>query len=192
MKMLAIIIMAFVTLSSCNMANDKTDNDTKINDKQNQQTEQQAKPNESEKINFIDESENEQPDIEANEVIGSVKLNKEMFLEKVWDYESNPETWIYKGDKPALIDFYADWCRPCKIAGPILDELAMEYSNDIYIYKIDTEVERELASVFGITGIPAFLYIPQNDKPIMTSGIAQTNEQTKQMFKENIQQYLLK
>ena len=190
--MLAIIIMVFVTLSSCNLANDKTDNDTKINDKQNQQTEQQAKPNESENINFIDESENEQPDIEANEVIGSVKLNKEMFLEKVWDYESNPETWIYKGDKPALIDFYADWCRPCKIAGPILDELAMEYSNDIYIYKIDTEVERELASVFGITGIPAFLYIPQNDKPIMTSGIAQTNEQTKQMFKENIQQYLLK
>jgi thioredoxin len=120
-----------------------------------------------------------------------IVLNKEAFIEKVWDYENFPDAWAYKGDKPAIIDFYADWCRPCKIAGPILEELAQEYANDIYIYKINTEVEQELASVFGISGIPAFLYIPQNSQPVMSSGIAQTEEETKQMFKENIEKILL-
>lgn len=192
MKMLAIIIMALVTLSSCNMANDKTENEIKSEKNQNHQTEQQAESNQDKDLSSIDENNTEKVSEETNEVAGTIKLNKQMFLEKVWDYETNPETWVYKGDKPALIDFYADWCRPCKIAAPILEELALEFSKDIYIYKIDTEVEKELATVFGITGIPAFLYIPQNDQPVMMSGIAQTDEQTKKMFKDNINQYLLK
>lgn len=122
---------------------------------------------------------------------GSVKLTKAMFLEKVWDYESSPKEWKYKGDKPALIDFYADWCGPCKTASPILEELSKEYKGKITVYKVDTEVERELSSVFGIQGIPAFLYIPLNGRPTMTSGIARTKEDTKKMFADNINKLLL-
>jgi thioredoxin len=112
-------------------------------------------------------------------------------LKQVWDYQSSPREWVYKGDKPALIDFYADWCGPCKIASPILDEISKEYSGKIYVYKIDTQVERELASVFGISGIPAFLYIPVDGKPVMMSGIARSKEDTKKMFIDNIEKYLL-
>ncbi|MDD4145401.1 MAG: thioredoxin domain-containing protein [Prolixibacteraceae bacterium] len=122
---------------------------------------------------------------------GSVKLTKDVFLKQVWDYQSSPREWVYKGDKPALIDFYADWCGPCKIASPILDEISKEYSGKIYVYKIDTQVERELASVFGISGIPAFLYIPVDGKPVMMSGIARSKEDTKKMFIDNIEKYLL-
>jgi thioredoxin len=122
---------------------------------------------------------------------GTVKLNKAKFLAEVWDYENSPKEWKYKGTKPALIDFYADWCGPCKIAAPILEELSGEYAGKITIYKIDTQVEQELASVFGISGIPAFLYIPLDGKPSMTSGIARSKEDTKKMFKENIDNMLL-
>jgi thioredoxin len=121
----------------------------------------------------------------------SVKLTKAVFLEKVWDYESSPQEWKYKGEQPALIDFYADWCGPCKTAAPILEEIAGEYKGKVTIYKIDTQVEQELAGVFGISGIPAFLYIPMNGKPTMTSGIARTKEDTKKMFTENIEKLLL-
>lgn len=122
---------------------------------------------------------------------GSVKLNKEKFLKEVWDYEASPKEWKYKGDKPALIDFYADWCGPCKTASPILEEISKEYAGKVIIYKIDTQVERELAGVFGVSGIPAFLYIPLDGKPSMTSGIARTKEDTKKMFIENINKILL-
>jgi thioredoxin len=122
---------------------------------------------------------------------GSILLSKNVFLEKVWDYNNSPQEWKYKGDKPAIIDFYADWCGPCKIASPILEEISNEYAGDIYVYKIDTEKEKELASVFGIRGIPAFLYIPVEGQPVMMSGIARTKEDTKKMFKDNIDKYLL-
>jgi thioredoxin 1 len=122
---------------------------------------------------------------------GSILLSKNVFLEKVWDYNNSPQEWNYKGDKPAIIDFYADWCGPCKIASPILEEISHEYAGKIYVYKIDTEKERELASVFGIRGIPAFLYIPVEGQPVMMSGIARTKEDTKKMFRDNINKYLL-
>lgn len=122
---------------------------------------------------------------------GTVKLTKAKFLAEVWDYENSPKEWKYKGDKPAMIDFYADWCGPCRTAAPILEDLSKEYADDITIYKIDTEVERELASVFGVSGIPAFLYIPVDGKPTMTSGIARTKDDTKKMFKDNIDKILL-
>ncbi len=122
---------------------------------------------------------------------GTVKLTKSKFLAEVWDYEKSPKEWKFKGTKPALIDFYADWCGPCRTAAPILEELAKEYNGKVVIYKIDTQVEQELAAVFGIQGIPAFLYIPVSGKPSMTSGIARTKEDTKKMFQENIESMLL-
>ena len=130
-------------------------------------------------------------DLESASNGKTVKITKEDFLKKVMDYEANPEEWIYKGDKPCLIDFYADWCGPCKIASPILEELAAEYKDKIVIYKVDTEVERELSSVFGIRSIPAFLFVPQSGKPTMSNGIARTPEDTKVMFRKMIDEILL-
>jgi len=121
----------------------------------------------------------------------SEKLTKALFVQKVWDFTKSPNDWKYLGSKPAIVDFYADWCGPCKIASPILDEIGSEYAGKILVYKINTDQERELAQVFGITGIPAFLYIPANGKPVMMSGIGRSKEETKKMFIENIEKYLL-
>jgi thioredoxin len=120
-----------------------------------------------------------------------VMLTKQDFLEKVMNYEKNQTEWVYEGDLPALIDFYADWCGPCRQAAPVLEELAKEYEGQIHIYKIDTQKEQELASVFGIQSIPAFLFVPQKGKPTMSNGIAQTPEATKEMFKKMIDELLL-
>lgn len=121
----------------------------------------------------------------------SEKLTKALFVQKVWDFTKSPNDWKYLGNKPAIVDFYADWCGPCKIASPILDEVGDEYAGKIQIYKVNTDQERELAQVFGITGIPAFLYIPASGKPVMMSGIGRSKEETKKMFIENIEKYLL-
>jgi thioredoxin len=99
----------------------------------------------------------------------TIKLNKQDFLEKVFNYEEKKE-WEFQGELPALIDFYADWCGPCKMVAPILEELSEEYKDKITIYKIDTEAEQELAAVFGIRSIPSLLFIPKNEKPQMAQG----------------------
>lgn len=121
----------------------------------------------------------------------TIQLTKASFLDQIMDYETNPQEWIYKGDKPGLVDFYADWCRPCKITSPILDELAKEYAGKINIYKIDVDKERELAAMFQVQSIPTFLFIPMEGQPTMSAGIAQTPEQTKEMFRQQIEQILL-
>lgn len=96
-------------------------------------------------------------------------LTKESFLEKVFDYENNQE-WNFKGDKPAIIDFYADWCGPCKMVAPIIEELSDKYEGQVDIYKIDTEAEQELSAVFGIRSIPSILFIPVDGQPQMAAG----------------------
>ena len=121
----------------------------------------------------------------------TVHLTKEDFLKKVMDYEKNTEKWVFEGDKPCLIDFYADWCAPCRMTAPILEELAKEYGDQINIYKIDTQAEQELAMIFGIQSIPTFLFCPMEGRPVMSSGIAQSVDQTKVMFKKQIDEILL-
>jgi thioredoxin len=96
-------------------------------------------------------------------------LTKETFQEKVFKYETNKE-WKFEGDKPCIIDFYADWCGPCKMVAPVLEELAKEYEGKIDIYKINTEDQQELAAAFGIRSIPSVLFCPKDDKPQMSMG----------------------
>ncbi len=109
-------------------------------------------------------------------------LTKETFKEKIFDYEKE-STWNYKGVKPALIAFYADWCMPCRMVAPILEDLAKEYEGKVDIYKVNTEQEYELASVFGIQSIPSLLFIPLEGQPQMALG-ALPKETFKKAFKE--------
>lgn len=99
-----------------------------------------------------------------------VHLTKVEFLEKVYNYEKNPSSWTYEGEKPAIVDFYADWCGPCKMVAPILEDLAVEYAGQIVIYKVNTDSERELSAVFGISSIPSLLFIPLTGTPQMAQG----------------------
>lgn len=112
-------------------------------------------------------------------------LTKETFLKNVFNYETSQD-WKYEGSMPAIIDFYADWCSPCKMVAPILEELADEYKDKIKIYKINTEQEQELASVFGIRSIPSLLFIPKEGQPQMAMGAL-----PKASFKEIIDNTLL-
>ena len=116
----------------------------------------------------------------------TINLTKAEFLSKVANYESNPQEWKYPGDKPAVVDFYASWCGPCKVIAPILEELAGEYRNSIYIYKIDIEQEEELAAAFGIRSIPTLLFVPMNGQPQMMQGAM-----SKAQLKEAIDKVLL-
>lgn len=99
----------------------------------------------------------------------TVKLSTEKFKQDVFDYTQHKE-WKYQGDKPAIIDFYADWCGPCQMVAPIFEELSDEYKDDIIIYKVDTEAEQELAGAFGIQSIPSILFIPMEGTPMMSRG----------------------
>jgi thioredoxin len=97
-------------------------------------------------------------------------LNKQNFLDKVFNYEENKE-WKFEGDKPCLIDFYADWCGPCKSLAPVLEELSKEYKDKVNIYKINTEEEQELSAAFGIKSIPSLLFCPMGEQPQMAQGV---------------------
>jgi len=101
------------------------------------------------------------------------KLTAESFQRLIWNYKSNPSEWVFIGDKPVIIDFYADWCRPCKLIAPIMDELSKEYQGKVRIYKINTDEQRELAGLFNINSIPAVMFIPKNGKPQMSVGALQ-------------------
>ncbi len=119
--------------------------------------------------------------------MGTIHLTKAEFLSKVANYEVNPTEWKYLGDKPCIIDFYASWCGPCKTIAPILEDLAKEYDGQIYIYKINTEEEQELAAAFGIRSIPTILFCPMTGAPQMAQGAL-----PKDAFKQAITDVLLK
>src|SRR4051794_13561426 len=112
--------------------------------------------------------------------MATIHLTQQDFKDKIFDYEKDQE-WKFSGTLPAIIDFYADWCGPCKAVAPVLEELSNEYEGKINIYKINTDIEQELAAVFSIQSIPTFLFIPQTGSPMLQRGAL-----PKQAFKEVI------
>lgn len=113
-------------------------------------------------------------------------LTYDTFLEKVWNFEENPQNWVYEGDVPALIDFYADWCAPCRKIAPIMDKLAKDYEGKVKIYKIDVDKEQKLASVFQVRSIPSILFTPVKGQPMMQAGAL-----TEEMYVKVIEEQLL-
>ncbi|ULB34713.1 thioredoxin [Proteiniphilum propionicum] len=135
----------------------------------------------------ITETKQETNTIKTENSMKTIHLTRADFMEKVANLEENPDKWVYLGDKPCIIDFYADWCGPCKMIAPILEELAVEYEDDIYIYKVDTEAEQQLAAEFGIRSIPSLLFCPMGESPQMAQGAL-----PKDAFKQAIDEVLLK
>ncbi len=160
-KIILMLMLATITFVSCGNSTDK---------------EKQTK--EEQKNSTINKKENK---------MKTINLSKSEFLTKVMNYEQNPQEWKYLGDKPCIIDFYADWCGPCKMVAPLLEELAKEYDGEIYVYKIDTEKEQELAQAFGIRSIPSLLFVPMNEQPQMVMGALPKSE-----LKKAIDDILLK
>ena len=141
---------------------------------------------------FIGKAEQRQPKEKADKVQPDslkgevIVMDKAMFLEKVCDYEHSQE-WKYLGKKPAIIDLYADWCGPCRMVAPIMKELAKEYADEIVIYKINVDKEKELAALFNATSIPLFVFIPLDEDPQLFRGAAD-----KATYKQAIDDFLLK
>lgn len=114
----------------------------------------------------------------AEEEIGLEHLNLDTFKAKVFDFENNAE-WQYSGELPAIIDFYADWCGPCKDIAPIMVELSEEYEDKLIVYKVDTDKQQQLAGMFGISSIPSILFIPMEGRPTMVTGAYPKSEMIK-------------
>lgn len=117
--------------------------------------------------------------------MATINLTADDFKEKIFDY-AKEEEWKYKGSLPAIIDFYADWCGPCKAVAPVLEELSNEYKDQLVIYKIDTDREQELSTLFGIQSIPTLLFVPVDGQPMMQKGAIPKNA-----FKQVIEERLL-
>jgi thioredoxin len=123
------------------------------------------------------------------QVVDQVKpehLTVETFKQKIYNYEKSPDNWVFEGDLPCVVDFYADWCKPCKLIAPIMEELAVDYKGKINVYKVNTEQQRELSTLFGIRSIPSVLFIPMKGKPQMSTGAL-----PKESFKQVIDEFLL-
>jgi thioredoxin len=182
------ILAAALMLVSCGNASEpQNDNVQSISANEQQQSEA---VNTSTPDQDIESHDNTNADKEtSNKTVNDkpVHLTKDEFLKNVMNYEVNKNVWKFEGDLPCIIDFYADWCRPCKIIAPIMDDLAKEYKGKINIYKVNTEKEKELAAAFGIRSIPSLLFCPMEGNPQMTQGA-----QSKEAYKKLIEDYLLK
>jgi thioredoxin len=108
-------------------------------------------------------------DYSEGDTIMAQQITKEQFIKDIFDYENNEE-WDFQGDVPCVIDFYADWCGPCKMVAPVIEELSEEYDGKVNFFKVDTEKEQELSAAFGIRSIPSLLFIPKEGKPKMSMG----------------------
>lgn len=117
--------------------------------------------------NTISEKDNEPIPNQKGKVI---ELNNKEFRKRIYDYSTNKH-WKYKGDKPCIIDFYANWCAPCRRLSPILEELAKQYQDVIYVYKVNTDIELELTSIFGIQRLPTLIFCPLNSEPFKQEGL---------------------
>lgn len=152
----ALALAALLTLGSCGGGSGNNGSETSA--KQETKTEQSTTNNTT----------NAAPQAAArkeNKTMKPVQMTAEMFRERVMDYVANPNEWKFKGEKPALIDFYATWCGPCKMMSPIVDEMAEKYGDQIDVYKVDVDQEEELAGLFGIRSIPTILFIPMEGQP---------------------------
>jgi thioredoxin len=114
-----------------------------------------------------------------NSNVKVIYLSTAQFQKLVWDYKKDPNKFVYEGEIPCVIDFYADWCRPCKMVAPIMEEIAKEYQGKLIVYKVNTDNERELSSLFQIRSIPAILYVPKTGKPQMSTGAQSKDEYIK-------------
>lgn len=117
-------------------------------------------------------------------------LDELAFRDLVWDFHSSPNKLIYKGSKPCVIDFYADWCRPCRVSSPIMEELAAKYADEIVFYKVNVEDEKVLPTLFNVNTIPAFLHIPLKGEPKFQYGIMPTPDLTRELFDAKIREYI--
>lgn len=113
--------------------------------------------------------------------MATINLTKEGFLRRVADFENSPNVWKFLGDKPALIDFYAPWCGPCKMLSPVLDELSEEYAGKVDIYKVNVDEQEELSMIFGIRSVPTLIFVPMNGDPQRASG-AMSKQQLAKIF----------
>lgn len=124
--------------------------------------------------------------IKANNELATKYLSTEGFKKKIMNYDEHPQEWVFEGHRPAIIDFYATWCGPCKMTAPIIERLARKYKGQIDFYKVDIDQERELAQIFGIRSIPTFLFIPMKGQPTAQMGAMQLAD-----FEEIIESELL-
>jgi thioredoxin len=117
----------------------------------------------------------------------TMRLTTAQFKSKVMNYEKNPKQWVFEGDKPCIVDFYADWCKPCKMIAPIMEELAAKYEGQINIYKVNVDEEKELANVFGINSIPYVMFVAMQGEPSVQRGALPKEE-----YEKIIKEFLLK
>jgi len=115
--------------------------------------------------------------------MATMNLTRGGFLRKVYDYETSPSEWKFLGPRPALIDFYASWCGPCKALAPVLNELSKEYDGRVDVYKVNVDDERELSALFNVRSIPTLVFIPMNDKPEIAMGAMSKAELAKRLDK---------
>lgn len=137
---------------------------------------------------FASARENADKEKTNDETIDSVVvINKADFLKKIYNYEANRDSFIYEGTLPCIVDFYADWCGPCRMVSPIMKDLASEYKGKVIFYKINIDKNKELAMAFGATSIPMFLFIPAKGEPQSTKGAL-----PREFFVKIIEEFLLK
>ncbi|HBS85848.1 MAG TPA: thioredoxin [Bacteroidales bacterium] len=163
-KITILLILAFITVfgqQGCS-ADEKKQKPESGNDVTDTVT--KADENKSGNDSLVNETESS--DVQSK----PIKINTDQFKKLVFNYDENPDKWVFEGDMPTIIDFYADWCKPCKMIAPTLEKLQEKYKGKIRVYKINTDENPGLSQYFQIQGIPALLFIPMEGQPQMASG----------------------